>query len=435
MSKFQVIFLAVCVLFIGVGVAFFATYKSGDQGKTLPEITIWGTFPSSTFYKMVSELNLTRDIPLTVNYVEKSPLDFDKDFIETLARGQGPDAVLLPQELLARHQDKIIPIPNNIMTERDFKNTYVAGAELYFDQNREMLALPFTVDPLVMYWNRDTFTNASLAIPPQYWDEFETIIPKITKRDVNSNIQKSALALGEFSNITHAREILGALLMQSGNPVTLPGDATSGGALTSTLGDGQYTGSKSSEPAVTFFTNFANPRDPRYSWNRSLPISKSWFLSGSLATYFGFASELLDLKAKNPNIDFDVAPLPQPRNAANRITYGSMYGFSIVRSTPSPTATYSILQLLTAYDALDILSKVSFLPPVRRDMIATGSKDPYQTIFFDSALISRSWLDTNAENTSRIFQSMIESITSGRADVYKAIQAAHNQLELSLKNP
>lgn len=435
MSKFQIILTGVFVLFIAVGVGLFATYKAGEQTKALPQITIWGTLPSSLIATMLSDLNLTRETPLYVNYVEKTAGNFDRDFIEALARRQGPDAILLPQELLTRHRDKLVAIPNTIITERDFKNTYIPQAELYITQEKEILALPFTIDPLVMYWNRDLFTNAGIAKPPVFWDEFDTLVTKITRKDVQSNVQRSAISMGEFSNINNAREILGALLLQAGNPVTLRGNANSGGNLVSTIGDGQYNGSESSASAINFFTEFANPREKNYSWHRGLPLSKSWFLSGSLATYFGFSSELFDLRAKNPNIDFDVAPLPQPRSAKNRVTYGTMYGFSIVNSTPDPTATYTILQLLTSSQSLDILSKTSLLPPVRRDMIATGSKDPYQSIFYDSALISRGWLDMNAGRTSDIFQRMVESITSGRSDVYRAIQAAHDELSLSLQNP
>jgi ABC-type glycerol-3-phosphate transport system substrate-binding protein len=433
MSKFQIILIGVFVVFIVTGVALFATFKNKDAGTALPPITIWGTFPSTMISGLVSKLNETRTTTLVVNYVEKSEDAFDTDFIEALARGEGPDAILIPQEHIVRHEDKLLPIPNTIITERDFKNTYIPQAELYLSPNREVLALPFTVDPLVMYWNRDIFTNAGIAKPPVFWDEFTNLTKKIDLKDVNSNIRRSAIAMGEFNNINNAREILGALLLQSGNPVTARGDASSGERVVSTIGDGQFAGSKSSTPAVTFYTQFANPRDPLYSWNRGLPMSKSWFLSGSLATYFGFASELFDLRSKNPNIDYDVAELPQPRTGSYRATYGSMYGFSIVRTAKNPTAVYTILSALTAPDALTLLNKLSNLPPVRRDMIAAGSTDPYQAIFLDSALISRGWLDTNAEKTSKIFETMVESITSGRAEVYAAIQTAHEALELSLR--
>jgi ABC-type glycerol-3-phosphate transport system substrate-binding protein len=71
-------------------------------------------------------------------------------------------------------------------------------------------------------------------------------------------------------------------------------------------------------------------------------MSKSLFLSGSLATYFGFASEYYDLKNKNPNLDFDVAPLPQAKGERRAATYGKMYGFSIVHTTPNPAVTYNV---------------------------------------------------------------------------------------------
>jgi len=431
MSKFQVVVLAIFIICIVAGVALFATYKGQEAEGTLPPVTIWGTFPADIFTSLVSQLNSTRPTSIAVNYVEKSAATFDRDFIEALARGQGPDAILIPHSLLLRHEDKVIPIPAEVLTERDFRNTYIQEAELYLSTGREALALPFTLDPLVMYWNRDIFTNAGIATYPRYWDEFDMITSRINLKDENSNIRRSAVALGEFNNIQSAREILGALLLQNGNPITSRGITAEEGVV-STLGDGRYAGTQSSVPTVAFFTQFSNPRDPSYSWNRALPSSKNWFLSGSLATYFGFASELFDLRTKNPNIDFDVAPFPQIRKGRNRVTYGSMYGLSIVRSTTNASATYSIMQILTAPDSLALLSKISYLPPVRRDMLAAGSTDPYQAIFYDSALIARGWLDRDAAKTSAIFQAMVESITSGRATINAAVQTANDQLELSL---
>ncbi len=427
MSKFQVIVIAIFVICIIAGVALFATYKSKDAQNSLPTVTIWGVFPQSIFTALVRQLNNTRESPLSINYVEKSSSAFDKEFIEALARGEGPDVILIPQEMMLRHSDKITPIPYSLLTERDFKNTYVQQAELYLT-SQGIAGLPFTVDPLVMYWNRDLFTNAGLATHPRYWDEFADVSKKIEQKDVNSNIRRSAIAMGEFANISHAREILGTLFMQSGNPVTTRNDE----GVQSTLGGD---GIQSSSPAVSFFTQFANPRNEEYSWNRSLPLSKNWFLAGSLATYFGFSSELFDIREKNPNLDFDVSPLPQIRNGRNRVTYGSMYGLSIVRSSANQAAAYANLQALTAPDALTILGQLSYLPPVRRDMLATGSADPYQTIFYDSALISRGWLDMNIRITNDIFQDMIESITSGRVSTEGAIRSAHDQMNLSLQNP
>lgn len=426
MNKFQIIFTAVFVLFIIVGVSVFALYRGGNQDTGLPTIEVWGTMPADTFAQFIQRFNFDRQTAILVNYVEKRPEQFDEDFIETLARGGGPDAVLLSQDMILRHEDKLIKIPYEALPERAFRDTYIREAEKYLTPSG-ILALPFSIDPLVMYWNRDIYTNAGLPTYPKFWDEFRAIIPRITLKDVNSNIRRSTVSLGEFKNVTHAREILGTLMMQSGNPVTVRSDR-----VVSAIGDGSIAGSNTSQPALEFFTKFADPREPDYTWNRSLSESRAAFLSGSLATYFGFASELIDIREKNPNIDFDVAPLPQARDGKNRTTYGTMYGFSIVRSTASPDATYAVLSELVSEPASAAWTEVTFLPPVRRATIALGTTDPYLSIFYDSAVIADDWLDADPAKSREIFARMVESVTSGQKTLYEAIDGAHRELEIVL---
>ena len=431
MSKFQIILTSIFVIFIIIGVILFATYKGSGSQTELPPITVWGTFPEPLFTKYVSKLNVTRADALRIDYVEISEPNFDKAFIEALARGLGPDAILISQDLLHKHEDKVVPIPYSVLSQRDFQNTFVEQAELYLHPNG-VLALPFLLDPLVMYWNRDTFTNAGVAVFPKFWDEFSAIGQRINQKDVNSNIRRTVLALGEFNNLAHAREILGTLLLQAGNPVTYRESESL--AIASALGNRGYVGTTSSLPALNFFTKFSDPRNPDYSWNRALPISMSFFLSGSLSTYIGFASELKDLRQKNPNIDFDVAQLPQARGGQNKATFGLMYGFSIVRSSADANSAYAVISELLTPSALSEMVSMSYLPPVRRDMIASGSSDPYLSIFYDSALISKGWLDSNKAESYRIFQDIVESVTSGKKSATQAVQDGSDEFDASLKN-
>lgn len=423
MTKFQIILTSIFVVFIIVGVVMFATYKSNNANNALPTITVWGTFPEDKFNNFVQQLNLTRETAISINYVEIPTVNFRKQFIEELARGKGPDAILIPQQEILGFNDKIVEIPNTVLTQRDFQNTYIPQANLYLTQTGT-LAIPMIIDPLIMYWNRTIYTNAGIAKHPTFWDEFASVNSKITTKDQNSNIRKSAIALGEFNNIDHAREILSALLIQSGNPIT----GYSDGAIKSYLGD-----SRTSPSALLFYTQYSDPRNSQYSWNRSLPSAKSSFLSGNLATYFGFTSEIAELRQKNPNIDYDVAALPQIRNTTNRSTYGNMYGLSMVKSAVNQSATYQIMNIITAPDAVKILSQLTYLPSVRRDDISAGSTDPYMSIFLDSALISKGWLDTSPIRTNVIFTNLVESITSGRSDVNSALKQADDNLNLSLQ--
>lgn len=428
MTKFQAILITFFSLCILGGIYAFATYKGTNNVQKLPSITVWGTLPDDIINLYVNKVNLSLNTPIQINYTYIPENDFNKTFIEALARRQGPDAILISQDLIYKHEDKIVPIPYTALSERDFRNTFVQQAELYLGKDGVM-ALPFIIDPLVMYWNRDTFTNAGVAVFPKFWDEFTPIGQKINKKDSNSNIRKSTLAMGEFSNISNAREILATLLLQVGvNITSRKGDTNK---LSSNLGGAN---AESTISAINFFTKFSDPRNADYSWNRSLPNSKSSFLSGNLATYIGYASEIKDLREKNSNIDFDISAMPQARGGKNRVSHSSMYGFSIVNSSANPGGTYSVLNAILTPSALDELVKISYLPPVRRDMIQQGSKDPYLSIFYDSALISKGWLDINSSESNRIFKNMIESITSGRKSLYDAIQSSDEEYSIILRN-
>jgi len=427
MTKFQIIILSIFAVFLVGGVVAFATFKGKDSTSSYSPIVIWGTFPAEQFDTYTSKVNNTLAQRIQVTYVQKKVDEFSRDFIAALARGMGPDVILVPADTLLAHQDKLALIPYTALPQRDFLNTYIGEANIYLSSGGS-LGIPFTVDPLMMYWNRDTFDAAGIATYPRYWDEFAALNKKLTIKDQNGNVRKSALALGEFSNVTNAREIFATLLLQTDNPITA---IDSQGMIYSTL---KNTADVSPADALSFFTQFVDPADPMYSWNKSLPESKTAFLSGTLATYFGFASELSDLRTKNPNINFDAALLPQrEKSTVAPVTYGKMYGFSIVRTAPDLDSAYQIISILTSPSYLADFSNSLYLPSVRRDVIAQGSVDPYITIFNQAALISKTWLDVDPVQSRSIFRSMVESYTSGQKRLDEALRDAGDQYDIVLE--
>jgi ABC-type glycerol-3-phosphate transport system substrate-binding protein len=355
-------------------------------------------------------------------YVQRSPATFETDFINALASGRGPDLILLPQDLILKHQDKIVPIPYSSYPERTFKDTFIEEGELYLTPNG-ILGIPFSIDPIIMYWNRSLFSSAAIATPPKFWDEFPALVEKLTTKDNALNISQSAVALGEYSNVSNAKEILSTLMFQAGNPIVQRVQ----GNYESLLGSQLDKTVAPAEAAVSFFTQFSNPSLAVYSWNRSLPTSRDAFVSEDLATYFGFASELPILRAKNPNLNFDVAPLPQARGD-NRVTYGSMQAMAIVRNSKYVQDAYNTAILLTGPQYLPFWTQVSGLPPVRRDLLSVKNINAVSTVMYNSALWSKGWYDPDKNATALIFQNLIESISTGRARPTSAVGRA--QLEL-----
>jgi ABC-type glycerol-3-phosphate transport system substrate-binding protein len=425
-NRFKIILTSVFGFFILLGMVVFATYKSGSTANNNVEISIWGTMNSSVFNDFIEKFKQDKNITLKLKYVQKDISTIDTDILEAIASGRAPDSILIPQELMKRYLDKVYLIPYSSISARAFQDTFVQESDIYMQPNG-IFALPFFIDPLVMYWNRDILSSAAVANPPKAWSELPLLAGKISKSDNNANITRSAVSFGEYSNVNNAKALLSALIMQAGSPIVA---TTDGVNFNSYL----YTKSPTDTavPAVSalsFFTEYSNPKKSVYSWNRSLPSSKQFFLSGDLALYFGFASEAQDLKDKNPNLNFDVAQIPQIVDTKTKVTFGDIYGFAFLRTSPNIATAYNLVSTLISADAVSELLQFENVAPARRDVIAAGSIDPAKVVFYNSALISRAWVDPDTAKTDQIFKSMVEDISSGRMDVDGSVQKASSGLD------
>ena len=428
MTKFQIILTTVFAIFILVGVIIFATSGGNNSGVVAGNVLIWGTIEKATMDSLIKNLATEDESFKNVKYKEKNSEDFDLILIEAIASGSGPDVFLLPQSEILDKQNKIVPIPYESFSIRDFKNYFIEEGELYLHDDG-ILALPFVVDPLVMYWNRSLFTSANVANPPQFWDDFFVLAKRLTEKDENKNILVSAVSFGEYSNIENAKEILATLIMQSGNPIVF----RDGEEIKVSLRDVYNNKTTPTESALRFYTEFSNPVKEVYSWNKAMLNSKMAFLSGDLAIYFGFASELNELKAKNPNLNFDVAYLPQTENLKNNVTFGEMQGLAISRGSKNIAGAFIVITNLIKSESLIYLNNVTGLPPVSRVLLAQDTLDPYQDVFYKSALSAKGFLDPNSDDTDLIFQDMVESVISGRRKLEQAVSWANAELEELIK--
>lgn len=428
MSKFQLVFTGIFGAFILIGVLVFAFSRSSTTDE-VAHVTIWGSMSETLFNSYLRESGIAEDKTIDITYVEKKRQTFDQEFVEALAVGQGPDLFFLTQDGILKHKDKIYPIPFSVYSERTFKDTFVEEGELFLT-NDGVYGLPFIIDPMVMYWNRDIFSNAGLSLPPKYWSEFYDLSNKLTVKDANFNVSRGTVALGEHGNITNANELISLLVMQAGSPITI---RNSQGVVENVFSDRFDLPTTPALRALTFYTEFANPLKPFYSWNRALPESKNFFISGDLAMYFGFASELPDLRLKNPNLNFDVAAMPQTKDYTKNITFGRMVGLAIPRNSQKIAQAYRVASVLTGATSISELAKITGLPPVRRDLLAFKPAEQYSSLFYEVAIQSRAWLAPEPARLNPIFKDMIESVTSGRTNIDQSIFKTSEQLDTILR--
>lgn len=434
-SKFQVILIVVFIVFFIIAVMSFAGIinlpgsknKGGAEGIS-GKVLIWGTLPKDKISPILDGFTMSNK-DLSVFYTQKDPRTYDRDLIEAFASGETPDIFMLPSDFILKYSNKITPLPYTMYPAETFKRNFIQEAEIYMN-NEGILALPITIDPIVMYYNRDMLQSSGIANPPVYWDELKDIIPKIVKKDNAGNISKSALSFGQFSNVNHVKEILSMLLFQISNQIV---GIDSTGKPVSVLAYNDVKGIPPSE-VMNFYGGFTDPSNPFYSWNKAMPNSLDAFASGDLLFYFGYSSELPFIQSQNPNLNFDVTIVPQIRNST-KVTTGNINALALSKLSKNVSASYFVIGQLTSPDINLQISNSLSLPPVLRDLLAKKPATPsYASVFYDSSLIARGWLDPSYQKTDKIFKDLVENIASNRYDANESISKANTELNLLLTN-
>ncbi len=169
-----------------------------------------------------------------------------------------------------------------------------------------------------------------------------------------------------------------------------------------------------------------------YSWNKSRNNSTDEFIAGDLAIYFGLVSEFRNIAAKNPNLNFSVATLPQVKELSNSITYADVYALAIPKTSPKAQLALSVsASLANGPDTAAVVASSGFAP-IRRDIVAVPNQMKETKAFYSSALNSRSWMDPSTDKTNEIFSSMFENVSSGLDTPEDAIDRANNELKILL---
>ena len=430
LRPFQVVLVGIFVFMAVVSLFIIATWRGG---KTAPEnnpygsgVEIWGTLDAGVFQSVISDQADQDENFSAVSYRKVNADTFEFDLLNAIAEGVSPDLIVLPHDDLVRYRSKLIAVSPKQFPERIFQDTYIEGASI-FNLSDGVYAQPFAVDPLVMYWNRDLFSRSGVVNPPTTWETLKTqTASTLTERLNNLDIVRSAVALGEYQNIRNAKAIILLLTLQSGSSLVTESERGYDVALDTA----PEAGLKPLTSAAGFFTEFSNRLLPTYSWNRALPEDRQLFLSGDLAIYFGFGSEATELQNLNPNLNFDLAGVPQGQDATVLRNYGLFYSFAIPRTATNKNGAFVAARVLSGERLADTLVRGLNLAPVHKSLVAKGDRNPLRQVIVTAALTARGWLDPRPQASAVIFKAMIENITSGRQKVGEAVAESLKKLKL-----
>ncbi len=431
MNNFQTILTAVFVAIFVFAVLVFSGMLDIGR-KDIPttgltgSIVVWGTFDGKSMDSILSQVDPSKESELSISYVKKDIDTYQSELIESFADGTAPDLFIITPDMVIRNDKFVYKTTYESYPEKIFRDTYIDGADIYLGADG-VYAFPLLVDPMVMYYNKNLLSNEGIATTPSYWDELFNLNSKLTKKNANGGIEKSMIALGGYNNINNAKGILSTLFLQSNNFITL----RDGKEYVASFNTGDD--AVSVDKALDFYMNFSRSTNSAYSWNKSLPNSLDMFTSGKLAFYLGYASELFNIESMNPNLSFDITKVPQLRGGENKRNYGKIYAVAINKKSTNLGTAVSVASKLGTTDVAKTLSTNFSLPPATRAFLSEKPKQAYLYSFWDSAIISRSWIDPDKEKTDKIFSDMIDSIFLGGETITGAIRSMTEQLALLLK--
>lgn len=430
MKYFQPILMAIFGVAVLIALFLFTKTKSStpnaDPNALTGSIVVWGTFPSRNWSELIAETaKVGKDLRIT--YVEKNPETYSEELLEAIASGKSPDLFLAPHTMLTQYKDKIlhVPIGDQGIPVTTFEQTYISGAAIFID-NEGLAALPFSVDPLMMFYNKDIVEGNGYLSVPEVWDQsFLSFVNELTIRDNDNAILQSGVAFGEFDNIRNAKSILSTLMLQAGNPIV----AYSEGRPQSFINESSSIDKQPIARALRFFLGFSNPTQGAYTWNGAMPEDEAVFVSSDLVLYFGHASEYQTLQKRNPNMNIGVAEVPQLGSdiTDRRVVFGTFYGLAVPKASQNQALASRVRTLIASGPtSKDLITSTGTIPVRRSDLSQADSL--MRTTMYKSAIISRAWVDPDANKTKEAFRAFVNNALTGQRSVDSAVSALNQSV-------
>lgn len=413
--------------------------SSSSNQKLTGNVKVWGILPQDSMSDFVNIFNKEAKT-YTMEYKEVPYGQMNSKLISALADGTGPDLIIAPSEFAFANLSRIYPISLTTIPESTYRNTFVdAGAMLIYPPYG-YIALPVSIDPLVLYYNRDILSSNGFANPPRTWGDLYTYQSKITKKDDSGNITLSTIAFGTYDNIPHVTDIILSMIFQQGqNPVeqyaTKDGDGNSISAYKVLVDQSVSDEGISPLNAVLAFTkDFSDTQKDTYNWNAKSPNALTQFISGNLAFYIGYASEAGYIKSANQKLYFDYTYLPQADGSKVSATYGKLNTIFMLRTSPNASESSLAYQVMVALAtgpfSQNLVSTTGGVSPLKATISGSiSSGDQGAEIFGNSALISKSFYDLHRNDLESLIREAIRQIYNGEKSTVEASKEFSDNLQ------
>lgn len=434
MRRLLIIIVLTAVVLTTAG---FGCKISGDA-KNFRPITLeyWGVHEESDAIRTLTSAYSRRHPKISINYRRLNEDEFKLKLLEAWAQGQGPDMFMIPSTKIREYLKFIEPMPTSMEAPVDvergtLKKETITTIQTYQGYtlkqiqdkfldvvrndvvvDNKIYALPFSVDTVSIYYNRDVLKNANIPLPATTWDELNDQASSLSKMDSEGNLVQSAIALGTTNNVPAVADIMSILMMQIGVNV-----GNQSGV--------QFHQDAKSLEAIQYFLSFAQEGYKNYSWNKEQPDALQAFAAGRVAYFIGYPYHENLIRGANPTLNFDVLPLFTPASSENSptlanywVTVVSKPRAGVARAAERAELSWQFLSEATQTNNLKAFLNNKARPRLTplKELVNEQRSNPAIGPFAQNILNAKSWYyGYNADLAEKYFIEMIDAIQEALA--------------------
>lgn len=407
--------LLIAVLALGCGNT--ATKKENKK----VTLTIWKPFAEKSVMNVLMDAYHKTHPNVSFEYSKRNIETYEEDLLNALASGTGPDIFSINNTWLPKYLDKVTPATEQQYSYKDYRDAFVDVVVKDFTKDQKIYGTALSVDSLALYYNKDILGTVGITAPPKTWEELEKDVRRITRQDKTGYFARSGVAMGTSANVNRAQDIVGLLMLQAGS--------------TPWSADGLSPSFSTNEGAkgLDFYTSFANPVSDNYNWNSRSDYSIDAFANGRAAFLYSYTYAREQILAKSPNLNFDVAPVPQANLDNNAVNFANYFGEVVNKKSENADVAWDFLKFITSKDSLDKYYAKNKQPSSRKDLIDLQIQDLEIGVFAHANLTAKSFYKPDEEKMNVILNKMIDNVLLNGMSSKQALSQAANEARTTTK--
>lgn len=425
MPKPQIIIFAIVIVIVLFFALMFSCVIPGMQRCTNPgaqiegELQFWGIGDEQSAYESTITTFKKSYPKVEIKYRRfDNQTEYDRALVESMAQGKGPDIFMVLNSAVPNNTGKIFPMPETLAPFAQLKSLFPRVVEQDFAPQKIFYGLPLSIDTLALIYNRSVIDREAVQIP-KTWEDFQVVTKKLTIIDSSKKIVRAGAAIGgSKKTISVAPDIVSLLMLQSGTKMV------SDDFKSATFASGE------GKDALRFYTQFSDGRNDTYTWNETMSNDLDAFGQERVAMIFNYASSIPEIQKRNAFVDYQIAPVPQPKSGTTAIAYPNYWGYTVSRQSVNPNIAWQFILFMTTNESSvrSYITKTNKPPALDGLIRSEYINNPELGVFARQALIARSWPQINNVAIGEVFSNMIEAVITNQDTINSAINKAQEEV-------